>query len=169
MSGSATNTMSYRGYNARITYDDQDQIFFGHLAGIKDIVGFHAETVPDLRQAFKEAVDEYLDLCDKTGTTPQKAYSGKVMFRLDPDLHRRASIAAELEGKSLNQWAEAAIEQAVSLRRAVRPKSGGGSQIASKGSGKYDARSNAKLVRGAKSGRLATSKSARSGSGKQKA
>jgi predicted HicB family RNase H-like nuclease len=107
-----SNTMSYKGYTARIEYDDEDGIFFGRIAGISDGVGFHAETVEDLRSAFHEAVEDYIETCAKVGKDPQKAYSGKMMFRVDPEVHRKAALAAELAGKSLNQWAEEALEKA---------------------------------------------------------
>lgn len=106
------NAMTYKGYTARIEYDDEDEIFFGRLAGIRDGVGFHAETVADLKAAFREAVDDYIETCAKIGKEPQKPYSGKVMFRIDPEIHRRAAVAAELAGKSLNQWAEEVIDEA---------------------------------------------------------
>ena len=107
-----TNSMTYKGYAARITYDDDDGIFVGHIAGIRDRVGFHADTVDDLRAAFHEAVDDYLETCEKIGKEPQKTYSGNMMFRVSPDVHRRAVLAAELEGKSLNQWAEDVLSRA---------------------------------------------------------
>jgi predicted HicB family RNase H-like nuclease len=107
-----SNTMSYNGYTARIEYDDEDGILFGRIAGISDGVGFHADTVEDLRAAFHEAVDDYIETCAKVGKDPQKAYSGKMMFRVDPEVHRKAALAAELAGKSLNQWAEEALEKA---------------------------------------------------------
>ncbi len=107
-----TNTMSYKGYVAKVEYDDEDGIFFGRIAGIRDGVGFHAESVAELRTAFREAVDDYLETCARAGKEPQKPYSGKVMFRVNPETHRRAAIAAELSGKSLNQWAEEVLEAA---------------------------------------------------------
>jgi predicted HicB family RNase H-like nuclease len=107
-----SNMMSYKGYTARIEYDDEDGIFFGRIAGISDGVGFHAETVEDLRAAFHEAVEDYIETCAKVGKEPQKAFSGKMMFRVDPEVHRKAALAAELAGKSLNQWAEEALEKA---------------------------------------------------------
>lgn len=106
--------MSYKGYSARIDYDDEDGILVGRIAGIRDGVGFHAETVEGLRAAFEEAVDDYLETCARVGKEPQKAYSGKMMFRVDPETHRRAARAAELSGKSLNQWAEEVIDKAAS-------------------------------------------------------
>ena len=109
-----TNTMTYKGYSARIEYDDDDAIFTGRIAGIRDGVGFHADTVAGLREALYEAVEDYLETCAAIGKQPQKAYSGQVMFRVSPDIHRRAAMAAELSGKSLNQWAEEVLDHAAS-------------------------------------------------------
>ena len=109
-----TNTMSYKGYSARIEYDDADGIFTGRIAGIRDGVGFHADTVDDLREAFHEAVEDYVETCAKIGKEPQKAFSGQVMFRISPEVHRKAALAAELSGKSLNQWAEEVLDRAAS-------------------------------------------------------
>ncbi len=107
-----TNTMSYKGYSARIAYDDEDGIFTGQIAGIRDRVGFHADTVEGLRAAFSEAVEDYIETCARVGKEPQKTYSGQVMFRVSPEVHRRAALAAELSGKSLNQWAEDVLDRA---------------------------------------------------------
>ena len=104
--------MTYSGYFGRVAFDAEDEIFVGHIAGIDDIVGFHADNVEDLKAAFHEAVDDYLETCAKLGKPPQKPYSGKVMFRVRPETHRNAALAAELAGKSLNQWAEEVLEAA---------------------------------------------------------
>ncbi|KQV43560.1 MULTISPECIES: type II toxin-antitoxin system HicB family antitoxin [unclassified Rhizobium] len=106
------NVMTYNGYSARIEYDAEDEIFFGRLAGISDGVTFHADTVVDLKSAFQEAVDDYIETCAKLGKAPQKPYSGKMMFRVDPEIHARAAKAAELAGKSLNQWAADVLAEA---------------------------------------------------------
>ena len=98
--------MTYKGYAARVEYDDEDGLFTGRIAGIRDTVGFYADTVDSLRKAFREAVEDYLETCAKIRKEPQKAYSGQVMFQVSPEVHRKAAQAAELEGKGLNQWAE---------------------------------------------------------------
>ena len=104
--------MIYKGYSARVEFDDDDGIFTGRLAGIRDGVGFHADTVEGLRAAFHEAVADYLETCVRLGREPQRAYSGQMMFRVNPEVHRRAVVAAELAGKSLNAWAEEVLEKA---------------------------------------------------------
>ena len=99
------STMTYKRYAARIEYSDEDGCFIGHIAGIIDVIGFHADTVNDLRAAFVEAVDDYLTTCEKLGRTPQKPYSGKLMLRVPPEVHAHAAMMAQAHGKSLNQWA----------------------------------------------------------------
>lgn len=106
------STMTYKGYTARIEYDDNDGVFFGRIAGIRDGVGFHADTVSDLREAFHEAVDDYLELCARVGKDPQKPYSGQIMVRVDPQVHAKAALAAELSGKSLAKWTEEKLREA---------------------------------------------------------
>jgi predicted HicB family RNase H-like nuclease len=108
------NIMTYKGYAARIEFDAEDEIFFGRLAGIDDVIGFHADTVSELKTAFHESVDDYIETCRKIGKAPMKPYSGKMMFRVDPEIHARAAKAAELAGKSLNQWAEEVLDKASS-------------------------------------------------------
>jgi predicted HicB family RNase H-like nuclease len=104
--------MAYKGYSARVEYDDEDGIFTGRIAGIRDRVGFHADTVAELREAFHEAVEDYLETCARVGKEPQKSYSGQMLFRVSPEVHRKAAVAAELAGKSLNQWAEDVLSRA---------------------------------------------------------
>ena len=105
--------MSHKGYAARIDYDDEDAVFVGRIAGIRDGVGFHADTVADLRTAFEEAVEDYLETCARMGGEPQKPCSGTIRLRIDPDLHSRAMLAADLAGKSLDRWAEEVLARAV--------------------------------------------------------
>ncbi len=106
------NAMTYKGYSARIEYDDEDEIFFGRLVGIRDGVSFHADTVAELKAAFREAVDDYIETCAKIGKSPQKPYSGNLMLRVDPAVHSKVALAAEVAGKSLNQWGEEVLREA---------------------------------------------------------
>lgn len=98
------NIMTYRGYSARIEYSDEDQVLVGHVAGIRDVIGFHGDSVATLREAFEEAVDDYLETCERLGRAPQKSYSGKLSLRLEPTLHASVAAKAELADKSINQW-----------------------------------------------------------------
>lgn len=106
------STMMYRGYAAKIEYSDEDGCFVGRVAGINDVIGFHAESVKELRTAFEEAVDDYIATCEKVGRAPQKPYSGKLMLRVPPEVHARAAMMAEAHGMSLNQWAADVLSKA---------------------------------------------------------
>lgn len=107
------NTMTYKGFAARIEFDPDDRIFVGHIAGVRDIVGFHGTTVAALEKAFHEAVNEYVAACHKLGQPPERPASGNVLLRVTPELHAAALREAELSGKSLNQWAADTLQRAV--------------------------------------------------------
>lgn len=107
------NTMTHKGFAARVEYSEEDGCFIGHVAGIRDVIGFHGESVTELRAAFEEAVDDYLETCKKLGKEPNHPYSGQFRLRLPPDLHARAAMAAETRGKSLNAWVADVIERSI--------------------------------------------------------
>lgn len=107
------NTMEHKGFAARVEYSEEDSCFIGHIAGIRDVIGFHGESVVELRAAFEEAVDDYLATCKKLGKEPNKPYSGQFRLRLAPELHARAAMLAETRGKSLNTWVSEVIERSV--------------------------------------------------------
>ncbi len=107
------NVMNYKDYAARIEYSDEDACFIGHIAGIRDVIGFHGESVAELKLAFEESVEDYLATCQKLQRSPHRPYSGKVMLRIEPSLHAQAAIMAETQGKSLNAWAQEALQRAL--------------------------------------------------------
>lgn len=109
------NMMKYKDYIARIEYDEEDRIFVGHLAGIKDIVGFHGSTVDELEEAFHESVDNYLAISNETGRSAQKPYSGNLMLRVSPEIHAAVATASQVGGKSINQWAAEVLGKAAHL------------------------------------------------------
>jgi len=101
--------IEYKGYKAAVTFDDDDMILVGHIAGINDVIGFHAKDAGGLKAAFREAVDDYVEACAKIGKKPEKAYSGKVMIRMKPEVHAKAALAAQIMGQSLNEFSENAL------------------------------------------------------------
>nr|VFK57634.1 MAG: Predicted nuclease of the RNAse H fold, HicB family [Candidatus Kentron sp. TUN]VFK58396.1 MAG: Predicted nuclease of the RNAse H fold, HicB family [Candidatus Kentron sp. TUN]VFK65981.1 MAG: Predicted nuclease of the RNAse H fold, HicB family [Candidatus Kentron sp. TUN] len=106
------NTMTHKGYAARIEYSEQDGCFIGHIVGIRDIVGFHGHSVTELRAQFKEAVEDYLETCGKIGKEPNKPYSGRLMLRVPPETHAAVALAANVSGKSIDQWAVETLSKA---------------------------------------------------------
>ena len=108
--------MEYKGYSAHIEQSEEDGCLVGHIAGITDIVGFHADTAPELQAVFEEAVEDYLATCKRLNKPPQKPYSGKLRLRIPPDIHVAIAKAAEASGKDLDQWATETFTYAVSVQ-----------------------------------------------------
>ena len=106
------NTMTYKGYTARVEYGERDNLFVGRILGIRNIISFHGETVAQLRAEFELAVKDYLVDCKEQGIHPEKPASGKLLLRMPPEVHGRAIAAAQSAGKSLNQWATEVLEDA---------------------------------------------------------
>lgn len=96
--------LRYKGYVGRAEFDDEAGLFHGEVIGLRDVVTFQGRSVDELEAAFRESVDDYLEFCAQRGEEPDQAFSGRLMLRLPPELHRKAYLGAKREGKSLNQW-----------------------------------------------------------------
>lgn len=96
--------MEYKGYIGKVEMDDEAGILHGEVINIRDVITFEGNSVQEIRQAFRESVDDYLEFCAQRNETPEKPFSGKFVVRLPADLHRKAFIQARLANKSLNGW-----------------------------------------------------------------
>jgi predicted HicB family RNase H-like nuclease len=123
------NTMKYGGYTAKIEYDDDDEIFFGRLAGIRDGVTFHADNVAELKAAFHEAVDDCIEMCAKIGKEPQLPCSGILSLTIAPAVHLSAALAAEAAGKSGDLCVEEVFDKAATQLETQRAQKIGDSAI----------------------------------------
>ncbi len=106
------NTMLYRGYSAAIEYRSDDRCFYGDVLDLDDAITFTGSSVAELEASFAVAVDAYIDWCTERGKEPAKPYSGRVLLRLEPALHREAALAAATRRMSLNAFFVDAIERA---------------------------------------------------------
>lgn len=106
------NIMTYKGYTGTFEFIPDDDEFHGRVMGIRDIIHFSGSSVEELRQALADSVDDYLELCEQAGKTPEKPYSGQFRLRLSPEIHRLLAVAAKAKGKSLNEFVAEAAEKA---------------------------------------------------------
>lgn len=106
------NSMSYRGYTARMEFDPDDKIIVGRVLDIDDIISFHGTSVAEFESALHSAVDGYIAACEQLGQAPDKPASGKMMLRVDPAVHAAAVKASARSGQSLNKWAEQVLRAA---------------------------------------------------------
>jgi predicted HicB family RNase H-like nuclease len=106
--------IKYKEYLGTVHFSAEDEVFYGKIEGVDDLVSFEGKTVEGLKQAFIEAVEDYEELCVQTGKSGEKSYKGSFNVRIAPELHRQAArISMEL-GISLNQLIEKAIREMVS-------------------------------------------------------
>jgi predicted HicB family RNase H-like nuclease len=98
--------MKYKGYEGSITFDEDAEIFHGEVINTRDVITFEGRSVTELKRAFKESVEDYLQFCAKKGQRPEKPFSGNLVIRIDPELHRKLAIQAKKKRKSLNAYIE---------------------------------------------------------------
>lgn len=105
--------LQYKGYYANVQYSAEDDVFYGSVIGINDLVSFEGTSVKGLKQSFFEAVDDYLETCKEQGKEPEKTYKGSFNIRISSDLHRKAAIVSAGKNMTLNDFVKYAIDMAV--------------------------------------------------------
>src|SRR5438874_247658 len=105
--------MKYKGYLARVEFDEQADLFHGEVINIRDVITFQGRSVEELRQAFEESVEDYLALCSQRGEEPEPPFSGRITLRLSPERHRRIVMVAQKSGKDIATWATEVLDDAV--------------------------------------------------------
>ncbi len=108
--------LEYKGYFAEVHFSSEDEVFFGKLLGINDLVNFEGHTVKELKKAFQEAVNDYLQTCQELGKEPEKAYKGTFNIRIPSELHRQAALYASIKKMSLNDFVKQAIANMISTQ-----------------------------------------------------
>ena len=96
--------MEYRGRRGVVIFDDEAGLLHGEVVDTRDVITFQGSSVSEVRQAFRDSVDEYLTICSERGREPDRPYSGRIALRLPSQVHRAAAAAARTERKSLNAW-----------------------------------------------------------------
>ena len=107
------NTLSYKDYLGTVNFSEKDGVFFGKIEGIDGLVNFEGESVPELTQAFHDAVDDYISYCQAENRPLHKSYSGQLNIRLTPEIHSRVAILAKQTGLTINGFIRSAVESKV--------------------------------------------------------
>ncbi|MDX9784622.1 MAG: type II toxin-antitoxin system HicB family antitoxin [Spirochaetia bacterium] len=93
-----------------VHYCAEDEVFYGKIEGIEDLVSFEAKSVDALKTAFQESVEDYLDICERNNKNAEKSYKGSFNVRIPPELHKKAKRMAVKMGLSLNQFVQKVLE-----------------------------------------------------------
>ena len=107
------NIMTLEGYQAKIEYDADLDVFRGEILSLNGGADFYGKNTKELRAEFKKSLQVFLDVCREKGIEPRRNYSGKFNLRIPAELHEKLAIVAQAEGKSINTLAQEALQQRV--------------------------------------------------------
>jgi predicted HicB family RNase H-like nuclease len=107
------NVMTVDGYQAKIEYDPETDLFRGEILGLTGGADFCGKNPKELRTEFRKSLEVFLAVCKEKGIEPRRSFSGKFNLRIPPELHERLAIVAQAEGKSLNALAQEALRSRV--------------------------------------------------------
>lgn len=108
-----SNILNYKGYSAKILYSAEDNLLYGKIEGISDLITFESDDATKIEHEFQVAVDDYLAFCEQVGKEPDKAYKGVFNVRISPELHRKIAVKAIQNDTSINREVEEAIRSYV--------------------------------------------------------
>ncbi|MDC6390405.1 type II toxin-antitoxin system HicB family antitoxin [Maribacter sp. PR1] len=98
-----SDNLEHNGYFGSVEYSSRDGLLHGKVTGISDLVTYEGGSVKELKEAFEESVDDYLDTCKELGKEPDRFYRGVFNIRTSSEIHRELSIMAERKKMKLNE------------------------------------------------------------------
>jgi predicted HicB family RNase H-like nuclease len=102
--------LQYKNYTATLHFSSEDEVFYGKVIGINDLLTFEGNSVKELQNAFAETIEDYLETCHKLKKQPEKTYKGSFNVRIPAELHREAALVAAKMNVSLNDFIRIAID-----------------------------------------------------------
>jgi len=112
------DVLIYKDYIGSVHFNAEDEVFFGKIEGVEDLITFEGNSVLEVKRAFEEAVNDYIELCKENGKKLEKSYKGSFNIRIAPEIHKKAKRLALMKGISLNQFIQKAVEEEV-IRESV--------------------------------------------------
>jgi len=116
------NKLIYKGYLGTVNFSSEDEVFYGKVHGIVDLVTFEGKSVIELKSAFNESVDDYLQTCKELNKLPDKTYKGSFNVRISTELHQKAASIASGKSISLNDFVKRAISYAIIHEKEIDDK-----------------------------------------------
>lgn len=104
------NVLKYKGYYAVVQYSAEDEVLYGKIEGINDLISFESDSISGIKSEFENAVDDYIEYCREIGKEPDKVYKGSFNVRIPAGLHKKIAINALCDNITMNQAVQNAIE-----------------------------------------------------------
>ena len=109
--------MEYKGYMATVEFDADANLLHGRVVNTRDVITFQGRSVDEIQQAFIDSVEDYLEFCATRQEVPERPFSGKLLLRMSPELHRSVTICAARQGMSVNKWMVLQLKESVASPR----------------------------------------------------
>ena len=110
------NNLEYKGYYGSIEYSKDSKCLYGKILGMtKDCILYEGNTVDELEEDFRNAIESYLEGCKELGIQPRKGYNGVLNIRIPSEIHSKVAIYAENQGVSINAFIRDSIERRLEL------------------------------------------------------
>lgn len=124
--------LEYKNYLASVHFSAEDEVFFGKVLAINDLISFEGSSVKELKASFEEAIEDYLETCRQVSKSPDKTYKGTFNVRVSSDLHKQAALFAAMNNLTLNEFVKKALAFTLAHKDQVNQSLGGeGREMAS--------------------------------------
>jgi|SRR6185437_6855690 len=110
--------LTYKGYIGKVELDEEENELHGRVINTRDVITFVGRTVLEAKRALKDSIDTHLEFCREQGIEPEKPYSGKILLRVEPELHAALVAAAATADLSLNEYLKEHLEHSAVLEPA---------------------------------------------------
>ncbi|AAY62091.1 hicB family protein [Rickettsia felis str. Pedreira] len=107
--------MNYKGYLGSVHFNASEELFFGKVEFIRDLISYEASDAKTLIKSFQEAIDSYLEDCNIVGKIPDKPFKGSFNVRIEPELHKEVSLYAMQHGYTLNGIVKKALNEFIKI------------------------------------------------------
>jgi len=104
--------LEYKGYYGSIEFSPEDNCLFGEVLGMpNNLISYEGSNETELFNDFKEAIDFYLDYCQRKNIKPRKSYGGLLNIQIPSEIHLKTAIYAENHGITINDFIRDSIEK----------------------------------------------------------
>lgn len=67
--------IEYKGYIGIFEFDEEKKLFRGRVSDINDLVTFQGKSINGVKEAFEDAVNEYISWCKQYRNEPKRLHS----------------------------------------------------------------------------------------------
>ena len=111
-----SDLIGYKQYHGSVHFDPVQEIFYGKVEFIRDLINFEATDAKSLVQSFKNSVDDYLEDCRVLNKSPDIPFKGSFNIRISPTLHREIGLYAMQHDSSINNIVKSVLKDFIEHR-----------------------------------------------------